>query len=870
MVDSETQAPDSTKEGWQAQATRYALLFDIVLLIARSENFEDLLSQAVGRVKWVFDFERCTLALRNPDEETYDFRTLLDTRRGSELFSVGDVPLSQGLSGEVMSSGQMKLFTDKSAAADGIASALDPALANGEMGSVLALPLEAYGQVLGCMTFGATRENCFSDEDVKIAVQFATHLGLAIDRWRQTDALQGEVSERRRAESELAALIEELQTANVDVEAARTQLYDAIEAISEGFALFDTEDRFVLSNSVYKEYFRGVTDKIEPGAPWAEFFRTGLKRGVIERTADTIEAEIEETKVIRHGGRSLERQLGEGRWLRVGHRPTETGGLVTVYTDITELKERERQLGELVDSLAGARDEAMEATRTKSQFLANMSHELRTPLNAVIGIAEMLQEEAVDDGLKDFVEPLERINKAGIHLLNLINEILDLSKIEAGRVEFETGNIEVDALVGEVATMVQSLADQNSNTLMVDCADDAGAIHGDPTRVRQVVFNLLSNACKFTENGKVNLRVRRQAGDAGEMINFEVSDTGIGISEQQVERLFQEFSQADASTTRKYGGTGLGLAISQRLCRLMGGDVTVESELGKGTTFTACIPVHVAGTSSADLDDVHRDHSATTDQAPRGNLVLVIDDDPTVRDLMRRHLEHDGAEVITADGGVEGLRLARERLPSVITLDVLMPDMDGWRVLRELKADKDLALIPVVMVTMLDDKNKGYALGVSDYLNKPVSREQLRSMVERFLVNSAGAHVLVVEDDETARTMMRRILVSEGCLVSEAVNGRRALERVSDERPDLILLDLMMPEMNGFEFLQELRANPETIDIPVIVVTAADLTEADRLRLNGGVEQVLQKSEFDREKLLDEVRRQVARVTDRVPPEGDG
>jgi adenylate cyclase len=869
MVDSEPQATSSTKEGWQAQATRYALLFDIVLLIARSENLEDLLSQAVGRVKWVFDFERCTLALRGDDIETYDFRTLLDTRRGSELFSVEDVPLAQGLSGEVMSSGQMKLFSDKSASSGGIAAALDPAIVNGEMGSILALPLEAYGQVLGCMTFGAERENCFSDEDVKIAAQFTTHLGLAIDRWRQTDALQNEVAERRRAEAELAESIEEIQSAHAEAEAARTQLYEAIEAISEGFALFDAEDRFVLSNGVYKEYFRGVTDKIEPGSAWADFFRTGLKRGVIERTADSIEAEIVETKATRSGGRSLERQLGEGRWLRVGHRPTETGGLVTIYTDITELKERERQLGELVDSLAGARDQAMEATRTKSQFLANMSHELRTPLNAVIGIAEMLQEEAVDDELKDYVEPLERINKAGIHLLNLINEILDLSKIEAGRVEFESGNIEVDALVGEVSTMVQSLADQNSNQLVVDCADDAGAIHADPTRVRQVVFNLLSNACKFTENGNVSLTVWREAGDAGEMINFEVADTGIGISEQQVSRLFQEFSQADASTTRKYGGTGLGLAISQRLCRLMGGDVTVESELGKGTTFTASIPVYVEGSSFQDFDAADGSHTAPASPTG-GNLVLVIDDDPTVRDLMRRHLERDGVEVITAEGGVEGLRLARERRPSVITLDVLMPDMDGWRVLRELKADEDLALIPVVMVTMLDDKNKGYALGVSDYLNKPVSRDQLRSMVERFLTNAAGAHVLVVEDDETARTMMRRILVGEGCLVSEAVNGRRALERISDERPDLILLDLMMPEMNGFEFLQELRASPETIDIPVIVVTAADLTEADRLRLNGGVEQVLQKSEFDREKLLDEVRRQVARVTDRVPPEGDG
>jgi adenylate cyclase len=867
MADSEAQAADAAKEGWQAQATRYALLFDIVLLIARSKNLDDLLSQAVGRIKWVFDFNRCTLALCDSDKQTYELRTLLVTRRGTEPFSISDVPLAHGLSGEVMSSGQMRLFGDKAASADKIASAVDPAIVNGELGSILALPLEAYGRVIGVLTFGAVRENCFSDEDVKIAVQFATHLGLAIDRWQQTDTLQTEVAERRRAEGELAEKIGELESANTEAEAARTKLFDAIESISEGFALFDAEDRFVMSNSVYKEYFRGVEDVTKPGTTWIEFFRTGLERGVLEMTADTIEDEIEQTQAVRRGGQSIERQLGEGRWLQVGHHHTETGGLVAVYADITELKERERQLGELVDTLAGARDQAMDATRTKSQFLANMSHELRTPLNAVIGIAEMLQEDAADDGLDEFAEPLERINRAGKHLLNLINEILDLSKIEAGRVELEGHDIKVPALVDEVASMVQSLVAQNGNTLTVDCGDDTGTIHADPTRVRQIVFNLLSNACKFTENGAVNLTVRREAGEAGEILSFEVSDTGIGISDAQMDRLFQEFSQADASTTRKYGGSGLGLVISQRLCRVMGGDITVESELGKGTTFTASIPVYVAGAAITDALPVDTDLEVMRGPVSASNLVLVIDDDPTVRELMRRHLERDGVEVITADGGIEGLRLVREHHPAIITLDVMMPDMDGWRVLRDLKADEALARIPVVMVTILDEKNKGYALGASDYLNKPVSREQLSDMVRRFLVRPAGAHVLVVEDDETTRTMMRRMLVSEGCLVSEAVNGKRALERISDERPDMILLDLMMPEMNGFEFLQKLRGDPEIADIPVIVVTAADLSEADRAELNGGVEEVLQKSELNREHLLNEVRRQVVRVTNRARPE---
>ena len=539
--------------------------------------------------------------------------------------------------------------------------------------------------------------------------------------------------------------------------------------------------------------------------------------------------------------------------------------MVGVYTDITELKEREVQLGDLVDNLAQARDQAMEATRTKSQFLANMSHELRTPLNAVIGIAEMLHEDAEDLGQDDFIEPLDRINRAGKHLLNLINEILDLSKIEAGKIELLSEDFTVATMIDEVATMAKPLADKNTNVLTVDCADDVGAMHADITRVRQVVFNLLSNACKFTDNGEVTVTVRRNAGPSGDIISFAVADTGIGISEDQMVRLFQEFGQADASTTRKFGGTGLGLTISLRLCNLMGGDIGVESEVDVGTTFTATIPVHVADILDAGDEDEAGETVEAGDAAPeqRGNQVLVIDDDATVREMMVRHLGRDGVEVVTANGGAEGLKMARELRPSVITLDVLMPNVDGWQVLHQLKADPQLAAIPVVMVTILDDKNKGYALGAADFLNKPVNRDQLRGVIARYISSAAGARVMIVEDDETTRTMLRRLLVSEGCIVAEAGNGRLALERLADGTPDLNLLDLMMPEMDGFEFLAELRRREEFAAVPVVVVTAADLTNEDLARLNGGVEHVLQKSEFDRDSLLEEVRRQVSRIVGR-------
>ncbi|MCZ6590235.1 MAG: response regulator [Alphaproteobacteria bacterium] len=842
MTVDPAQAERAAQESWQAQAARYALLFDIVLLIASSKSLDELLAQAINKIKWVFDFDRCTLALRNGDDDTYHLETLLDTRRSAEKVTIETVALLDGLPGEVIRTGQMRFFNNLQESIDEISNIVDPAIASGELGSLLVVPLEAYGRVLGALSFSAARTECFSDEDVKVAVQFATHLGLAIDRWQAADALQ---------------------IAHNEAEGARSQLFDAIESISDGFALFDSEDRLVMSNGVYKEYFSEIGDKLTPGMEWRDFFRAGIERGVFDIDPGSIESELERTYAIRHSGNTLLRQFSDGRWLQISHHSTKDGGLVTIYTDITELKQREVQLGELVDNLAQARDQAMEATRTKSQFLANMSHELRTPLNAVIGIAEMLHEDAEDDGLDEFIEPLDRINGAGKHLLNLINEILDLSKIEAGKVEMLSEDFEVSTMLDEVSTVVQPLAQKNSNTLTVDCADDVGQMHADTTRVRQIIFNMLSNACKFTENGTVTVTVRREVTAGRDFLSFAVADTGIGISEEQIARLFQEFSQADASTTRKYGGTGLGLTISQRLCKLMGGDISVESEPNVGTTFTAILPVNVADIREDGEVAYEAGTPVSRGTAGRGNLVLVIDDDATVRQLMERHISKDGIEVVTAKDGKEGLKLARELNPAVITLDVLMPGADGWQVLKELKADSALADIPVVMCTILDEKNKGYALGAADYMNKPVSRDKLRDVLGRYLVSTAGARVLVVEDDETTRTMLRRLLVGEGCLVSEAANGRLALERLEDARPSLILLDLMMPEMNGFEFLAEIRGMEAYADIPVIVITAADLSEQDRARLNGGVEQILRKTAFNRDDLLEEVRREVSRILGR-------
>ena len=499
------------------------------------------------------------------------------------------------------------------------------------------------------------------------------------------------------------------------------------------------------------------------------------------------------------------------------------------------------------EELMRAKDAAEAASRTKSQFLANMSHELRTPMNAILGYSEMLQEEAEDEGLDSFTPDLQKIQSAGKHLLTLINDILDLSKIEAGKMELYLEEFDVAGMVGDVAATVQTLVAKKNNRLVVHCPPEAGEMRADLTKVRQSLFNLLSNAAKFTENGEITLDVRRDGGD----LLFAVRDSGIGMTADQMAGLFEAFSQADASTTRKYGGTGLGLAITRRFCRMMGGDALVESEPGKGSVFTLRLPavVREAEPEGALPGAVYSESPAVTG----GDLVLVIDDDPAARDLMRRFLSKEGFRPETADSGEEGLRLARSLHPVAITLDVMMPGMDGWTVLQQLKADAETQNIPVIMLTMVDDKNIGFALGATDYLTKPIDRSRLAAILGRYRCGEGGCGVLLVEDDEATREMMRALLAREGWNVTEASNGRVALERMQAARPDLILLDLMMPEMDGFEFAHRLRERPEWHSVPVIVLTAKDITDADRLRLNGYVEKIVQKGAWDQTALLREI-----------------
>ena len=535
---------------------------------------------------------------------------------------------------------------------------------------------------------------------------------------------------------------------------------------------------------------------------------------------------------------------------------------------IRAVKENQDELGLLIDGfnemltqiqsrdaeLTVAKDLAEEANRTKSGFLATMSHELRTPLNAILGYSEMLSETSEDLGHTEYTPDLQRINAAGTHLLAIINDILDLSKIEAGKVDLYLEAFRVDGMIQDVLATIQPLIETNANTLVTSSAGTLGSMRADLTRVRQILFNLLSNASKFTTQGTVAFGASRESVHGVDWIVFEVRDTGIGMTPEQMDRLFQTFSQADASTSRKYGGTGLGLVISRRLSRLMGGDITAESVEGQGSTFTVRLPAAVGETKP----DAPSAPSRVADVSSDGRTtILVIDDDPVWLDLMTRFLSKEGFRVETASDGAEGLRLARDLRPAAITLDVVMPRVDGWAVLTGLKTDPDLANIPVILLTILDNKELGYALGASDYLTKPIDRDRLVAVLKRSLRLDAAGAVLLVEDDEATSQTIRGALETQGHRVTVAANGLLALEQIAKSRPQLILLDLMMPEMDGFEFVVELRKRPEWCSIPIVVITAKDLTAEDRARLRH-VERVLLKGAHNRQELLAEVRRLVS------------
>lgn len=710
---------------------------------------------------------------------------------------------------------------------------------------------------------------------------------VAKGNYTTTDLPTGAIGEVGELARSFRTMAEQIRQRDRELKGNLARLESVLRNASEGIITFDERGVIMAFNDAAERMFRYsprevIGQKVHMLIRWPDNVASGrgptvAEGGSISAFAAVMQAQSEITLGSRKDGGKF--------WMEVSFSEVPLGDrkLITgIFRDVTrrkedeekirqinaELKELNRQLDARVQArtaelesansdLKKALEAAQAAKRATDTFVANMSHELRQPLNIIIGFAETIQEELTDEANAQFAPDLDRILRAARHLLSLINDVLDYAKMAAGVMKLEIKEFDLGGLVREAAQWTEHLL--NGNTLETDFATDLGKVRADERRVRQVLINLLSNACKFTTNGKVTFRVRRETVQGTDWIELAVRDTGPGMTPEELARLFQRFWQADATTQRKHGGAGLGLTISRGLCEMMGGSIRVTSQVGVGSEFIVRLPAVVraevnGGTAGRPVVPAPQSSASRARPPALAGTVLVIDDDPGVRELMERFLVKQGFQVLLAESAEEGIRLARERRPALITLDVMMPGIDGWALLAALKSDSTTHDIPVVMLTIVDDRGRGFHLGASEYVTKPIDWERLRGILNHYSHRAGTAPVLVVDDDAHNRELIGRMLRKDGWAIVEAENGRVGLQRLSEQRPALILLDLMMPEMDGFEFLDELHRRPDLAGLPVVVLTAKDLSDEERRRLNGSVEQIIRRDGKTEDDLLEWLR----------------
>jgi len=517
-------------------------------------------------------------------------------------------------------------------------------------------------------------------------------------------------------------------------------------------------------------------------------------------------------------------------------------GILLMVFDVTEVAEAKRQAEQ-------ARLAAEMASMAKSEFLANMSHEIRTPMNGILGFAEVLLQQNLTPEQEESVKVIQQ---CGEQLLELINDILDLSKIESGKLVLEETNFSLRRLIHEAVNLVEPKLAECNVEMKIDLQQDLqDQLKGDPTRIRQILNNLLSNAAKFTHRGYVKVTVRSEAVEQENnqiKLKFTVEDTGIGIPKEKLELIFQAFTQADGSTTRKYGGTGLGLTISRNLAQLMGGEISVESEVDRGSKFSFAIPVSVA----------ERDSPVDSNEQIRAGMgvILVVEDDWTTKQLIANYLERAGYDVIATDQGKQALTLAKIYRPDVIILDILLPDLSGWEVLEKIKKHEQTQDIPIVVCTVLPEKERAFSLGAVDFIQKPVSEKNLIRRLNKLTMSSKthDTHVVLVDDEKPVLEFLKTVVGGAGYQTHEFLMAEDALNYIfSGGKTHAIILDLMMPKMDGFEFLDRLRMGPKFKHIPVVINTGKDLTEQDYQKLNDKYERILNKSFVRADILLEEL-----------------
>ncbi|TFH37553.1 MAG: response regulator, partial [Anaerolineales bacterium] len=723
------------------------------------------------------------------------------------------LPLGEGLTSKILQSGEALLINremEKRRTELGITQVGVGAR------SYLGVPIQRGGQTFGVISVQSTQEEGrFNESDLRLLSTIAANVSTVIRNAQLFDEIKHQKQYYETViENSPAAIV------LLDKEAAVTGWNPAAEKLfgyTEAEALGENIDNLVANaDSLHAEAVRysqkALADK-----------QVHLLARRTRKDGSMVDVEVSGVPI------QIEGQEGE---------------FIAIYHDVSELQR--------------AREAAEQANQAKSAFLANMSHELRTPLNAILGFTRIVKRKGAEILPEKQIENLDKVLLSADHLLGLINSVLDISKIEAGRMDVRAAAFELPSIINLVVETSQTLMREGVK-LEADLPAEFPLVFTDQDKLKQILINLLSNAAKFTHQGKITIAAR----EASDMLYIDVSDTGIGISEEALERIFEEFQQADSSTTRVYGGTGLGLSISRRLARLLGGNLAACSIEGEGSTFTLTLPLRY---KLAPTDEGSVSASAEALQAPTTDLPLIlsIDDDPNVHELLKENLGERGYQVIGVCSGDEGIRLARELLPFAITLDIMMPGKDGWQVLHELKDDPATRAIPVILITIVDKQTLGYQLGAADYLVKPLEEGAVLSALQHILGHDRGdthIHLLVVDDDPNISEMVGQLLEATPYQIEGAPDGRSALEAIRRHPPDVILLDLMMPNMDGFALIESLRE--EDLRIPIIVLTAKTLTAAELDILEGSVAQIIQKNGLEPEKLLTQLQTTVEQLRGR-------
>jgi len=813
----------------QRHAREMAALAEVGREISASLDLPTVLRRIAEHAQELLHGRDVVLRLLEPDGR---LPAVVALGKYAEIYKAWQVQLGYGLTGHIAQTGVAEIVNDPQD--DPRVASIPGAEEDDATEAMLFAPLLTREQVIGVMTVwrDKTVSGAFSQAELDFTVGLARQATIAIENARLFDEIQQQkqFSEALIEASPVAIILADLNSYVTSWNPAAETLFGYTRAEALGRHLDD-----LVAN---RPDIRQEADRYTPATP-ATYQGTG-HHGIGRRT--------------RKDG-----QLVDVEFFSV---PVIVGGqivaAITIYHDITELNK--------------ARQEAIAANEAKSTFLANMSHELRTPLNAIIGFTRIVRRKA-EGALPDKqLDNLDKVLSSGEHLLSLINTVLDIAKIEAGRMDVQPANFNAAGLVEGCATTTRPLL-RPGVTLVKELPADLPLVFSDQDKVKQILLNLLSNAAKFTHAGTITLRVRRINDERRTMnsdearahalivhrssfIVFEVIDTGIGISEEALGRVFEEFQQADTSTTRQYGGTGLGLSISRHLARLLGGDLTASSTPGNGSTFTLTIPAQY-GEQKAPSETARPDTApvALTAEKP---IVLAIDDDADAIEILQDNLGDAGYQVVGARGGDEGVLKAKQLRPYAITLDIMMPGKDGWQVLHELKSDPATRDIPVILLTIVDKKALGYQLGASDYLVKPLDREALLAALGRMAQANGGIapkRLLVVDDDPNVIEMVQQLLGETPYEVHAAADGLAALDAIARRRPDAILLDLMMPRMDGFGVIERLRQRPESASIPIVVLTAKTLTGEESARLKESVAQVMQKQGLEGETLIRELQR---------------